>query len=169
MRHTSLNPTKDLGSSKILGLDPGLRTTGWGLIHLTSGTCQYGACGLIKTSSQKPLACRLSDLFQQLTDLLVRYTPDFVAIEEVFVNKNPESSLKLAMARGVVLCAPACREIPVTSYTANHVKKALVGHGHAEKNQVAWVVQQILRLKETPESDAADALAVAICHANSTS
>lgn len=158
----AVSPPKNL----ILGIDPGLSSTGWGVIEQSPNKLFYVASGLIQTSAKHSLAQRLAQLFEGLTQVLQDYCPHHVAIEEVFVNKNPESSLKLAMARGVILCAPARLNLSLTSYTANHVKKALVGFGHAEKKQVAWAVQQILKLSLLPQKDAADALGVAICHAN---
>ncbi|EFX83897.1 hypothetical protein DAPPUDRAFT_239450 [Daphnia pulex] len=148
----------------VLGLDPGLRTTGWGSVFLKDKEVIYQPSGLIKTPEKCPTPERLAYLFQALTTIIREYCPEEVSVEEVFVNKNPKSSLKLALARGVVLCAPAVIGLPVFSYAPNYMKKALSGYGHADKNQIGWAVQQILKLKTPPQKDAADALGLAICH-----
>lgn len=153
-------------SCLILGLDPGLRNTGWGLIESSGNSLTYKAHGVIKTDSGHELSTRLTHLYQGLTAVLEQFTPHEAAVEETFVNKNPASALKLGMARGVVLLAPANAGLVVGEYSANKVKKAVVGVGHADKDQVAMMVQRLLRGCQTVTADAADALAVAICHAH---
>jgi crossover junction endodeoxyribonuclease RuvC len=151
---------------RVLGLDPGLRHTGWGVIDVTGNRLTYVADGVAHAAIDQPLAMRLVSLFRQINSVIERFHPDEAAVEETFVNRNPASTLKLGVARGVVLLAPAERGLPVTEYSANLVKKAVVGAGHAEKTQVQLMVQRLLPDCGSSEPDAADALAVAICHAN---
>ena len=151
---------------RVLGLDPGLRHTGWGVIDVAGNRLSYVADGVVHAPTALPLAERLVALFRQLTAVLERFLPDEAAVEESFVNKNPSSTLKLGVARGVVLLAPAERGIPVHEYSANLIKKSVVGAGHAEKEQVQMMVRRLLPGCAIVEADAADALAVAICHAH---
>ena len=151
---------------KIIGLDPGLQRTGWGVITSSGNKLSYLSHGVIQTPSKLDLAPRLSFLFDQLSTILETHAPDEAAVEETFVNMNAVSTLKLGMARGVVLMAPARCALPVGEYATNRVKKAVVGVGHAGKDQVAMMVQRLLSGCPSVESDAADALAVAICHAH---
>jgi crossover junction endodeoxyribonuclease RuvC len=151
---------------RILGLDPGLRHTGWGIIDVAGNHLIYVADGVAHAATDEPLAARLVALFRQITAIVERFRPDEAAVEETFVNRNPASALKLGVARGVVLLAPAQHGLPVAEYSANLVKKAVVGAGHAEKAQVQMMVRQILPGCAIAEPDAADALAVAICHAH---
>lgn len=151
---------------KIIGLDPGLQRTGWGIITSSGNKLSYLAHGVIQTPSKLDLASRLSFLFEQLSTILETHAPDEAAVEETFVNMNAVSTLKLGMARGVVLMAPARCGLPVGEYATNRVKKAVVGVGHAGKDQVAMMVQRLLSGCPSVESDASDALAVAICHAH---
>lgn len=151
---------------RILGLDPGLRHTGWGIIGVADNRLTHVADGVVHAAANQPLAIRLVSLFRQITAVLDRFHPDEAAVEETFVNRNPASTLKLGVARGVVLLAPAERGLPVAEYSANFIKKAVVGAGHADKAQVQMMVRQILPGCAIAEPDAADALAVAICHAN---
>ena len=150
----------------ILGLDPGLGTTGWGLIRAEGNRLSHCANGRLKTDSAAPLPRRLAHLDAMLAGLLVDYAPDAAAVEEVFVNANPQSTLKLGQARGVVLCAAARGGIEVGEYAARLVKKAVVGTGNAEKRQVHAMVARLLPGAKIDGPDAADALAVAICHAH---
>ena len=150
---------------RLLGLDPGLLRTGWGVIEVRGNRLTYVADGVVEVPGKRPLAERLVDLFRQIGDVIGRFEPDQAAVEESFVNKNPASTLKLGVARGVVLLAPAERGLPVAEYSANLVKKAVVGAGHAEKSQVQLMVGRLLSGCDSSEPDAADALAVAICHA----
>src|SRR6266566_880510 len=151
---------------RVLGLDPGLRHTGWGVIDIAGNRLTHVADGVIHAPTDQPLATRLVSLFRQLTAVLDRFHPDEAAVEETFVNRNPASTLKLGVARGVVLLAPAERGLRVAEYSANLVKKAVVGAGHAEKSQVQMMVRRLLPGCAIAEPDAADALAVAICHAH---
>src|SRR5689334_17647945 len=151
---------------RVLGLDPGLRHTGWGVIDVAGNRLSHVADGVVHAPTGLPLAERLVALFRQLNDVLERLRPDEAAVEETFVNKNPASTLKLGVARGVVLLAPAERGIPVAEYSANLVKKAVVGAGHADKQQIEMMVKRLLPAATLEASDAADALAVAICHAH---
>jgi crossover junction endodeoxyribonuclease RuvC len=151
---------------RVLGLDPGLRHTGWGIIDVAGNRLTYVADGVVHAATDQPLAVRLVELFRQVVAVVARFCPDEAAVEETFVNRNPASALKLGVARGVVLLAPAERGLPVAEYSANLVKKAVVGAGHAEKSQVQMMVRQILPGCTIAEPDAADALAVAICHAH---
>src|SRR5712675_100237 len=150
---------------RVLGLDPGLRHTGWGIIDVAGNRLSYVADGVVHAPTDLPLAERLVVLFRHVIDVLERFRPDEAAVEETFVNKNAASTLKLGVARGVVLLAPAERGLPVAEYSANLVKKAVVGAGHAEKSQVQLMVGRLLSGCDSSEPDAADALAVAICHA----
>jgi crossover junction endodeoxyribonuclease RuvC len=151
---------------RLIGLDPGLRHTGWGVIETAGNRLIHVADGVVHSPDGAPLPDRLVALFRQLNDVLARYCPEAAAVEETFVNKNPASTLKLGLARGVVLLAPAERGIPVFEYSANLIKKSVVGVGHAEKQQVEMMVRRLLPGAVLEASDAADALAVAICHAH---
>jgi crossover junction endodeoxyribonuclease RuvC len=151
---------------RLLGLDPGLRHTGWGVIDTDGNRLKHVADGVVHPRADGSLAERLSDLFRALNEMLDRFQPDAAAVEETFVNKNPASTLKLGVARGVVLLAPAERGIPVAEYSANLVKKSVVGVGHADKLQVQMMVRRLLPGCLIASADAADALAVAICHAH---
>ena len=151
---------------KILGLDPGLGTTGWGLIEAEGNRLAHIANGQIKTDVSAPLPRRLSALADQLEALLADHRPSAAAVEEVFVNKNPQSTLKLGQARGVVLMCAARARIEVGEYAPTLVKKAVVGTGGAEKAQVHAMVSRLLPGAKIAGPDAADALAVAITHAH---
>lgn len=150
----------------LFGLDPGLGTTGWGVIAADGNRLSHVANGQIHTDSALPLAARLLILHDGLADLLLAHRPDGVAVEEVFVNSNPQSTLKLGQARGAVLLAAARVGIPVGEYAARLVKKAVVGTGGAEKKQVHAMVARLLPGAKIAGADAADALAVAITHAH---
>jgi len=155
-----------MNKCRILGLDPGLRTTGWGIIETENNRIQYVCHGLIKPDVNLDLAQRLKHLLAEIKQLVELYSPDEAAVEETFINVNPSSALKLGQARGVVLVAPASCGLHVAEYTANQVKKSVVGAGHADKNQVMAMIQILLPGSGPMTSDAADALAVAICHAH---
>jgi len=150
----------------ILGLDPGLGTTGWGLIRADGNRLSHLANGRLKTDSAAPLPRRLAHLDAMLVALIADHAPESAAVEEVFVNANPQSTLKLGQARGVALCAVARSGIEVGEYAARLVKKAVVGTGAAEKAQVHAMVARLLPGVKIDGPDAADALAVAICHAH---
>jgi crossover junction endodeoxyribonuclease RuvC len=150
----------------ILGLDPGLGTTGWGLIRAEGNRLSHCANGRLKTDTAAPLARRLAHLDAMLGALITDHAPETAAVEEVFVNANPQTTLKLGQARGVVLCAAARAGLEVGEYAARLVKKAVVGVGGAEKAQVHAMVARLLPGTKIDGPDAADALAVAICHAH---
>jgi crossover junction endodeoxyribonuclease RuvC len=150
----------------ILGIDPGLRSTGYGFIHQNSARqLKYIAAGRIKTPDSD-LATRLGVIFQDITQLINHFQPQEAAIEKVFVNVNPHSTLLLGQARGAALSALVTQELKVHEYSALQIKKAVVGKGKAAKTQVQYMVQYLLQLPAIPQADAADALACAICHAN---
>jgi crossover junction endodeoxyribonuclease RuvC len=151
---------------RVLGLDPGLRHTGWGVIDVAGNRLTHVADGVASVPTDMPMGERLVALFRQLGEILERFRPDEAAVEETFVNRNASSTLKLGVARGVVLLAPAERGVPVSEYSANMVKKSVVGAGHAEKAQVQLMVRRLLPGCDVVKADAADALAVAICHAH---
>ena len=150
---------------RILGVDPGLSVTGWGVIEAAGARLSFRACGSIPTTTELPLARRLAFIHRELSDLIGEHTPDEGAVEETFVNRDPRSALKLGQARGVALAALALAGLDVAEYAANLVKKTVVGAGHAEKQQVAMMVKMLLPASNARSADAADALAVAICHA----
>lgn len=150
----------------ILGLDPGLGTTGWGVIVADGNRLSHIANGQIKTDAKMALASRLLKLDLELTDLLLEYKPDGAAVEEVFVNSNPQSTLKLGQARGVVLLGASRTGIEVGEYSARTVKKSVVGVGNADKDQVQAMLKILLPGVKLAGADAADALAVAITHAH---
>ena len=151
---------------RILGLDPGLGTTGWGLIEADGNRLAHVANGQISTDTAAPLPRRLSALADQLESLIADHAPVAAAVEEVFVNKNPQSTLKLGQARGVALMVAARSGIAVGEYAPSLVKKAVVGTGGAEKSQVHAMVARLLPGAKIEGADAADALAVAITHAH---
>jgi crossover junction endodeoxyribonuclease RuvC len=150
----------------ILGLDPGLGTTGWGVIRADGNRLSHVANGQVRTPAAEPLPARLVALHAGLLDVIAAHHPQAAAVEEVFVNANPQSTLKLGQARGVVLLAAARAGIEVGEYAARLVKKAVVGTGGAEKAQVHAMVGRLLPGMTIAGADAADALAVAICHAH---
>ncbi len=150
----------------ILGLDPGLGTTGWGLIRADGNRLSHMGNGQLKTSASTPLPERLASLAKQLEALLSEHSPEAAAVEEVFVNKNPQSTLKLGQARGVVLMCAARAGLDVGEYAPRLVKKAVVGTGSAEKAQVHAMVSRLLPGAKIAGADAADALAIAITHAH---
>jgi crossover junction endodeoxyribonuclease RuvC len=152
--------------TRILGLDPGLRITGWGIIDAEGSRLTHIDHGIVASQDGEDLSSRLVSLYTQLIDIIQRYAPQEAAVEETFVNKNPLSALKLGTARGVVLLAPAYAGLIVGEYSANKVKKSVVGVGHADKTQVAMMVRHLLPKSGGVTKDAADALAVAICHAH---
>ncbi len=152
--------------SLILGIDPGLRHCGWGLIAMMGNHLQHQAHGRINPSPALPLGQRLAALESALVDIMDTHAIASVAVEQTFQNSNPQATLALGMARGVCLLVPAKRGIPTTDYAPNVVKKTLVGKGHADKSQVAMMVRHLLGGVELQSADAADALALAICHAH---
>jgi crossover junction endodeoxyribonuclease RuvC len=151
---------------RVIGLDPGLRNTGWGVIDVSGNRLTHVADGAVQPDPAMPLAWRLRALHDGLMEILSLYGPEEAAVEETFVNRNAASTLKLGEARGVVLLAPALAGLRVAEYSANRVKKSVVGVGHANKDQVQHMVRRILPSCLILGPDAADALAVAICHAH---
>lgn len=150
---------------RILGIDPGLRKTGWGVIVSEGSKIGFVACGCVESDAGLSLAERLRQLHDGLSRVVHAHAPDEVAVEETFVNRDPQSALKLGQARGVALVVPALAGLDVAEYAANLVKKTVVGVGHADKKQVQMMIRVLLPKAETRSADAADALAVAICHA----
>ena len=155
----------DVTVIRILGLDPGLRVTGFGLIEKIGPKLRYLASGCVRTSVGE-LPGRLKTILDGVRAVIEAHHPDQVAVEKVFVNVNPQSTLLLGQARGAAICAAVFHELPVCEYTALQVKQAVVGNGHAQKQQVQDMVMRLLGLPGAPSADAADALACAICHAH---
>ncbi len=151
---------------RILGLDPGLRKTGWGVITCEGTKLAYVACGVVTSDGDLPLALRLKQLHDRITEVVTAWDPDEVAVEETFVNKDAQATLKLGHARAMSLLVPALLGLPVAEYGANQVKKSVVGAGHAEKEQVQAMVRILLPKSDAKTADAADALAIAIAHAH---
>ncbi len=150
---------------RIMGIDPGLRATGFGILDKTGSNLTYVTSGCIKTGTGE-LPLRLKTILDGLAEVIAVNAPVQVAIEKVFVNVNPQSTLLLGQARGAAICAAVIHHLPVSEYTALQVKQAVVGNGHAKKEQVQEMVKRLLRLAGDPSPDAADALACAICHAH---
>lgn len=150
---------------RILGIDPGLRTTGWGLVEAEGSRLSFIACGTVCSDASDDLGHRLRTLHVGLTAVIADHRPDEAAIEETFVNRDPQSALKLGHARAIGMVVPALAGIAVHEYAANLVKKTVVGVGHADKKQVATMVRLLLPRSDARSADSADALAVAICHA----
>lgn len=150
---------------RILGIDPGLRTTGWGVIEAEGSRLGFVACGVVRSDAGAALGARLRALHEGLAAVIAAHAPQEAAVEETFVNRDPQSALKLGQARGIALLAPALAGLSVAEYAANLIKKTVVGAGHAEKRQVATMVKMLLPKSDARAADAADALAVAICHA----
>lgn len=150
---------------RLLGVDPGLRFTGWGVVDMDGNRLRHVANGVVKSGSGE-LAQRLVRLHHGLQAVISEHRPDSAAVEETFVNRDGQATLKLGQARGIALLVPALAGLPVAEYAANSVKKSVVGYGHADKNQIGHMIGVLLpgALVESP--DAADALAIAICHAH---
>ena len=150
---------------RIIGIDPGLRNTGWGVIEALGSRLSFVACGVVRSDASLTLGDRLRQLHDGLSAIIQTHMPAEAAVEETFVNRDPQSALKLGQARGVALVVPALAGLPVAEYAANLVKKTVVGSGHAEKQQIAAMIRILLPRAEARSADAADALAIAICHA----
>jgi crossover junction endodeoxyribonuclease RuvC len=150
---------------RILGIDPGLRVTGFGVIDKDGNKLSYVTSGCIRTPDGT-LPERLRTILHSIGEIIVANQPEQSAVEQVFVNVNPQSTLLLGQARGAAICALVSHQLPVAEYTALQVKQAVVGNGHAKKEQVQDMVTRLLKLPATPQADAADALACAICHAH---
>jgi crossover junction endodeoxyribonuclease RuvC len=155
-----------MSTIRILGLDPGLRRTGWGIIESDGVRLSYVASGVITSDAEDELAYRLAELYQGILGVIVSHKPAEAAVEETFVNENPRSTLKLGQARGMALLAPAMKGLPVAEYTPNLIKKSVVGAGHAEKHQIQAMIGFLLPRAKFDSADEADALAIAICHAS---
>jgi crossover junction endodeoxyribonuclease RuvC len=151
---------------RILGIDPGLRVTGFGMIEKSGNVLRYLTSGCIKTEADAELPVRLRTVLNGIRQVIEENHPSHVAVEKVFVNVNPQSTLLLGQARGAAICAAVFHDLPVAEYTALQVKQAVVGNGHARKEQVQDMVVRLLKLPGVPSADAADALACAICHAH---
>lgn len=151
---------------RILGIDPGLRRTGFGVIEASGMRIHYVASGTIVVPTELPLHQRLKAILDNIREIIQTHRPDDSALEKVFVNTNPVSTLLLGQARGAAMCALADSNLNVSEYTALQIKKAVVGNGHAKKEQVQLMVQYLLSLNGLPAPDSADALACAICHAH---
>ncbi len=150
--------------TRVLGVDPGSRVTGYGLIDDDGGRARYVASGCIRSDAGTDFSARLVDIFHGIDTVIGEYGPDEIAVEEVFVARNPASALKLGQARGVAIAAAAAHDITVVGYPARQVKLAVVGTGGATKDQMQYMVKTALSLSDSPAQDAADALAVALCH-----
>jgi len=150
---------------RILGIDPGLRNTGWGVIESQGSRLSFVACGRVTSDAALDMGNRLRQLHEGLTQVIADYGPHEAAVEETFVNRDPQSTLKLGQARGIALMAPALAGLVIGEYAANLVKKTVVGAGHADKAQIQMMVRVLLPASQATSADAADALAVAICHA----
>lgn len=155
----------ELLTTRILGIDPGLRVTGFGVMDKSGQKLSYVASGCIKTPEGE-MPERLKVILDSLREVIAQHQPQQVAVEKVFVNVNPQSTLLLGQARGAAICAAVLAQLPVAEYTALQVKQAVVGNGHARKEQVQEMVRRLLKLPGNPSPDAADALACAICHAH---
>ena len=151
---------------RILGIDPGLRVTGFGIVDKVGQRLTYVTSGCVKTDETVRLPSRLKTILDGVCRVIEENLPHEVAVEKVFVNVNPQSTLLLGQARGAAICAAVSRALPVAEYTALQVKQAVVGNGHAHKDQVQEMVRRLLELPGHPGTDAADALACAICHAH---
>ena len=150
---------------RVIGIDPGSRLTGYGVLEAGRGGLRYLASGCIRTR-QGPFPARLAEIYQGVAELITAHQPDVLAVEEVFLARNPDSALKLGQARGVAIAAGVAHGLPIHEYAARKVKQGLVGTGRASKSQVQHMVRVVLSLPGEPQADAADALAIAICHVN---
>ncbi len=150
----------------ILGIDPGTAVTGYGVVAKEGGSAvSLVECGVVRTSSREALPVRIREIYEEVAALIARHAPSVVVVEDVFQGRNVQSALKLGHARGAILLAAALDEIPIAEYSPREIKKAVVGNGNATKDQVAFMVQQQLRLKAPPSpADAADGVAAALCH-----
>lgn len=151
--------------ARILGIDPGSRITGFGIVEIEAGQCRYVTSGCIRVQPTS-LAEKLQQIYDNLSEVIRQYHPTEAAIEQVFMAKNADSALKLGQARGVAIVAAATHALSVAEYSARQIKQAVVGHGGADKSQVQHMVMSLLQLSAKPQADAADGLAVALCHAN---
>src|SRR5690606_2637342 len=151
---------------RIIGIDPGLRRTGWGVVESVSNVLRFVAAGTVQSDQAADLASRLCQLHDGLADVMATHAPDEAAVEQTFVNKDASATLKLGQARGIAMLVPARAGLPVAEYAPNAVKKAVIGVGHGEKAQIHMMVKVLLPKARFDTHDAADALAIAICHAH---
>lgn len=151
--------------TRILGIDPGSQVTGYGIIEVSGACATYVASGCVRTGSGS-LPERLKVIFRGIGEIVSAYHPHEMAVEQVFVHKNVDSALKLGQARGAAICACVMQDLPVSEYTPREVKQAIVGTGNAAKEQVQHMVRMLLKLSDLPQADAADALAIALCHSH---
>lgn len=151
---------------RIIGIDPGLRRTGWGVIESDGVRLVYIASGMVTSDADERLAYRLREIYQGLVSVIATFHPHEASVEETFVNKDARATLKLGQARGMAMLAPAMKGLPVAEYAANVIKKTVVGAGHAEKKQIQAMIGFLLPKAKFESADEADALAIAICHAN---
>lgn len=151
---------------RILGIDPGLRRTGWGLVETLGNRLTFVACGSVETSERDTLAARLVVIHDGLARIVEEFRPDEAAVEQTFVNKDATATLKLGQARGIAMLIPARAGLPVAEYAPNLVKKTIVGSGHGEKGQIRMMIGVLLPKSDPRSDDAADALAIAVCHAH---
>ena len=151
---------------RVLGIDPGLRHTGWGIVDVKGNSLSFVASGTIKADTNAALSNRLLEIFNALTAVIAEWSPDEAAVEETFVNKDARATLKLGQARGIAMLVPAKAGLSVAEYAPNAVKKAVIGVGHGDKKQVKLMVNVLMPKATFDSDDAADALAVAICHAH---
>lgn len=151
---------------RILGIDPGLRNTGWGVVDVKGNSLSFVASGTIRAATDDDLAARLLEIYNALNAVLGEWQPDEAAVEETFVNKDARATLKLGQARGVALLAPAMAGLRVSEYAPNQVKKSVIGVGHGDKSQIKMMVKVLMPKAVFKSDDAADALAIAICHAH---
>jgi crossover junction endodeoxyribonuclease RuvC len=151
---------------KILGIDPGSRAAGYGVVYFSEGRFSFFCCGVIRANTRQSFPERLHEIHQGISEVIEKHQPDLAAIEEVFMAKNPGSALKLGHARGVLILAAMQKGLSLGEYSPRQIKQAVAGYGNADKAQIQHMVKAILSLAKSPSHDAADALAVAICHAN---
>lgn len=151
--------------TRILGIDPGSQITGYGVIEVSGTRASYVASGCVRTGGGS-LPERLKVIFRGIGEIVLAYHPHEMAVEQVFVHKNVDSALKLGQARGAAICACVMQDLPVSEYTPREIKQAIVGTGNAAKEQIQHMVRMLLKLPDLPQADAADALAVALCHSH---
>ena len=155
---------RHVGGRRILGIDPGSVVTGWGIVEAMENSLSHVASGTIATAGAEAQGSRLHRIYEGIQQIIAQYRPDGVSLEKVFFARNPQSALKLGQARGVALLAAAENQLDVYEYSSNEIKSAVVGYGHATKDQVKKMVASLLHVSETLATDAADALAAAVCH-----
>jgi len=152
---------------RILGIDPGSRITGFGVVEVSGGKARYITSGCLRVGGEGSLPLRLKAIFEGISEVVTEFSPQEMAIEQVFVRHNIDSALKLGQARGAAICAATYLGLEVFEYTPTRIKQAVVGRGHASKDQVQFMMKTLLQLSAKPQEDAADALACALCHFNS--